>query len=63
MTVLLAWQICTGCANTREVPMERAEVERRMAFRPEDRPKHDGCYPLPNVTRSEWVTNGARVFP
>lgn len=60
---LLAWQICTGCANTREVPMPRAEVERLMALRVEEREKHDGCYPLPNVTRSEWVTNGARPIP
>jgi hypothetical protein len=60
---VLAWQICTGCANTREVLVTLDEARRLQALPIPEREKHDGCYPLPNATRSEWITNGARSVP
>lgn len=60
---VLAWQICTGCANTREVLVTLDEAKRLQALPIAEREQHDGCYPLRAATRSEWVTNGARAVP
>lgn len=60
---VLAWQICTGCANTRELLVTLAEARRLQALPIAEQEKHDGCYPHSGATNSRWLTNGARWAP